>query len=268
MIIVLSCLSVITLLMINFVSGFLVVMVYLIISTIELLKKNQIKNIGILLVSSIIGFTLLSTVICIIPTKWMNRYDPLTSAYWVGVDTVGKRRVEFVRNENFKVAKLFGQADLENIPLKDEQGYWWTIQNAFSTNGDFAFLGLLSRYGWIVSFEFVLIMIIFNVKLIRVAIKINDVYGKLIIIGIASLYLVQTICNFAMNFGFGIIAEFTLPFVSDDYTSLLVNVLCIALVLSIYRRKNINFEEPKKSKVFTKVEDFFFEDIEEKTEKI
>ena len=76
--------------------------------------------------------------ICIVPTQIRHAgEDKLTSSYWVGIDTVGERRIDFVRGKIFKNAKLFGQADLEAVSLKDENGYHNTIQNYFSTSGDF-----------------------------------------------------------------------------------------------------------------------------------
>ena len=77
MIIISSCFSVITALLINFVSGFLLVSTYLIIITVNLLKEKQTKNTLALWISSIILFSLLATVICIIPTLKMNNEDKL-----------------------------------------------------------------------------------------------------------------------------------------------------------------------------------------------
>ena len=261
-IIVLSCLSIITSLMINFVSGFLIAMVYLIISVRELLKRKQIKNTAILTGSSIILFSLLAVIICIVPTRKTHLWDNYTSAYWVGVDTVGERRIDFVREKIFKNAKLLGQVDLEGIPLKDEQGYMNSIQNYFGTTGKFAFLGILSKYGWIASFGLIVILL-FDIKLILSSRKVKEPYGKLIIIGITSLYIVQTVCNLAMNFGIIGVAEFDLPLISGGKATFIVNIICMALILSVYRRKDINFEEPKKSKLVTKIEDFFFEEVDD-----
>ena len=106
-------------------------------------------------------------------------------------------------------------------------------------------------------------MLIFDIKLILSARKIKDSYGKLIVIGIASLFIVQTICNLAMNFGIIGTAEFQLPLISGGKATFIANILCMSLFLSVYRRKDINFEEPKKSKIFTKIENFFFEEVEE-----
>lgn len=77
-----SCLSVVTALMINFVSGFLLGSTYLIIITVHLLKEKQIKNTIVLWISSIVLFSLLATVICIIPTIKMNNEDKLESSLW------------------------------------------------------------------------------------------------------------------------------------------------------------------------------------------
>lgn len=267
--IVLSCLSIIILLMINFASGFIVTVVYLIIATTELLKRKQIKNTAILVVTSMILFSLLSTSICIIPTKRMNCDDPLLSALWVGVETPGKKRVEFVREEILKFAKLIGKADLSNTYYSDNTWENLDIQRYVSMDAyfnryeGFTFLALLANYGWIVSLGIMAIIILLNIKLIINATKIKDTYGKLIIIGVASLYIVKVVCHLAMSLGWGIITEFTLPFISEGEVSFLVDTICIALVLSVYRRKNINFEEPKKSKLIAKIEDFFFEEVEE-----
>ena len=255
--------------MINFASGFIVTVVYLIIATTELLKRKQIKNTAILVVTSMILFSLLSTSICIIPTKRMNCDDPLLSELWVGVETPGKKRVEFVREEILKFAKLIGKADLSNTYYSDNTWGNLDIQRYVSMDAyfnryeGFTFLALLANYGWIVSLGIMAIIILLNIKLIINATKIKDTYGKLIIIGVASLYIVKVVCHLAMSLGMGIITEFTLPFISEGEVSFLVNTICIALVLSVYRRKNINFEEPKKSKLIAKIEDFFFEEVEE-----
>lgn len=130
-IIILGIISVITSLMINFEAGFLITVVYITILSRELIIKRHIKYSLIFIVSSIIIFVLLSTIICIIPTKLRDKEDNLTSAYWVGIDTVGKRRIDAIRKEVFNNAKMFGTADLEEKSLQDEQGYINNLQNYF-----------------------------------------------------------------------------------------------------------------------------------------
>ncbi len=244
-IIVLSCIAIISSLIINFSSGFIVTMVYLIISSRELFKRRETKKALKLILLTIVGFGILSTLICIIPTRARNKIDPYTSANWVGVDTVGERRVDFVRKKIFENAKWFGKADLESISISDELGYNSSIQNMFGINSKFAFLGILEEYGWAASLGLLLIVLAFDVKLILSARKITDSNGRLIAVGIASLFAVQTLCNLAMNFGIIGTAEFQLPLISGGKATTISNILCIALFLAVYRRKDINFEETK-----------------------
>ena len=130
----------------------------------------------------------------------------------------------------------------------------------FGTTGDFALLGYLSNYGWIASIGLSVLIIIFDIKLIISVKKVKEQYGKSILIGFSSFFIIQTICNIAMNFGIIGVAEFKMPFFSSGEVELLMNIICVSLMLSVYRRKNINFKEPEKSKILAKIEDYFFEE--------
>ena len=130
----------------------------------------------------------------------------------------------------------------------------------FGTTGDFALLGYLSNYGWIASIGLSVLIILFNIKLIISAKKVKEQYGKIILIGFSTFFIAQTIGNIAMNFVIIWGSEFKIPFFSSGEVELLMNIICVSLMLSIYRRKNINFEEPKKSKILAKIEDYFFEE--------
>ena len=268
-IVFLSIISVITSLMINFVSGFLVAMVYLIITSRELLNKKQYKNMGILIGISIIIFALLSMMICIIPTREAHSWDPCFSSYWVGIDTTGERKIDFAREKLFENAKMMGNANLEGVYYIEESykgEYKSSIDGCFIYSDLFQFLGMLSQYGWIASFVFAIILLLFCIKLIISTKKVKDPYGKLIAIGITSLYIVQIVCNLAMNFGIIGVAEFDLPLISGSKATIIMDMILMALFLSVYRRKDINFEEPKKSKLAAKIEDFFFEEVDEDKE--
>ena len=66
-----------------------------------------------------------------------------------------------------------------------------------------------------------------------------------------------------MNINLGIQANINIPFVSYGGFYFMVNILSMALMFSVYRRKDINFEEPKKlkkPKILTKIENCFFEE--------
>lgn len=103
-------------------------------------------------------------------------------------------------------------------------------------------------------------IIIFDIKLLISVKKVKEQYGKIILIGFSTFFIAQTIGNIAMNFVIIWGSEFKIPFFSSGEVELLMNIICVSLMLSIYRRKNINFEEPKKSKILAKIEDYFFEE--------
>lgn len=187
--------------------------------------------------------------------------------YGFGIETNGKKNFKYAIAETIKSAKLFGKADLEGKMFETDFGTKIEAGNYFdgTFRTSYAFCKILSNYGWIASIGMISIVIALNIKLIINAMKISDIYGKLIMIGISIFYMIQTIFNLAMNLGIGFIGEFQLPFISGGYVNSLTNLLCMSLILSIYRRKDINLEEPKKSKVLVKIEDFFFEECQHKS---
>lgn len=75
------------------------------------------------------------------------------------------------------------------------------------------------------------------------AIKIKEVYGKFIIIGLASMFILQSIFNILMNLNLWIESGFNLPFVSYGIGNLIMNVISLSIILSVYRRKDINLYE-------------------------
>ena len=64
---------------------------------------------------------------------------------------------------------------------------------------------------------------------------------KLLVIGISVIFILQSVCNILMNVNFGITADFNIPFVSYSGGSLIVNMICMAVILGVYRRKNISY---------------------------
>lgn len=227
-ILLLAILSIIILGMINFESALVVSIVYSIISTTQLvkLKKSKIKYIAgiwaipiILLICLIVGITIISAT--------------------VSAETYYKNFIKV--KEIINSAELFGTVDSIDVN-----------QSFFVKNTSFAFISLLGNYGWFVSIGMVLAIVLLNVKLIINATKIKDSYGKNLIISIASIFIFETLFSLIMNL-LGVTAEFTIPLVSYGKVSLIVNMMCLGLVLSVYKRKNINLYETKKQQVIKSV---------------
>lgn len=227
-IVALSIFSLMTLIIINYESAFVVAIVYSIISTIQLSKisQNKIRNIIKVWIIPIIMLLLFvfSTMITA-NSRWDSNYY---SKYYI-------KETKIISN-----AKLFGK--VESIDIN---------QSFFVRNTSFAFLSLLGNYGWFISGAMIIAVILLNIKLILNARKIKDIYGKLIIIGIASVFILETVGSLVMTL-FGLPAEFSIPLVSYGKVSLIINMMCLALVLSVYRRKNINIHNNESNLSFEK----------------
>ena len=152
----------------------------------------------------------------------------LKSSYYPESDPLGYGYIGVNQQKIIDSAKTFGTAHNTSEAIKIFDA--WT---------NYAFISILAHYGWIVSGIMLLAIVLLNVKLIINAVKIKDTYGKLIIIGIASLFILQTVFNILMNFNLGAKADFNIPLISYGNINLVINMMTLALVLSIYRRKDI-----------------------------
>ena len=83
-----------------------------------------------------------------------------------------------------------------------------------------------------------------------------------ILIGFGTLYIIQSIANILMNINMGVKTSVILPFVSDADIYYVINILCMAVIFSIYRRKDINLYESKsKSAQLIEINDLYKEEI-------
>ncbi len=202
----------------------LLAVIYLMIATVKVLesKKNRKMRIAILWGIPILFCTIF--MIVIMPMAW----DRLVGSFDPEQDPKGRGWVGVNQSMVLKSANLLGQAeDMSNaISLFDE-----------GTN--FAFISILAHYGWIVAISMVIAIVMFSVKLLMNATKIKDMSGKLIVVGISGLFILQSIFNLLMNLNLGIKSNVNIPFISYGRQELILNMICLALVLSVYRRKDI-----------------------------
>ena len=70
---------------------------------------------------------------------------------------------------------------------------------------------------------------------------INDRYGKLLLIGGMTLFVVQFLYNVGMILGLLPITAILLPFISCGLTPTVFHALLMGIVLSVYRRKDMSF---------------------------
>ena len=210
-------------------SGFIVGVVYLIISTVKLLQLKQNKKRYILMlwaVPIILGVLLVMIYVGLRGSNYI--LDRVIVSFQPEKDPAGGGRNGMNQNLIINSAQIFGKAEDTSNALQ-----------MFDEGTNYAFISILAHYGWGISILMVLSIILLSMRLIINAIKIKDVYGKLLIIGIASVFILQSILNLLMNLNLGIKADFNIPLISYGGSNLVINMMCLALALSIYRRKDI-----------------------------
>ncbi|MED0971599.1 FtsW/RodA/SpoVE family cell cycle protein [Bacillus paramycoides] len=110
---------------------------------------------------------------------------------------------------------------------------------------DFVFASLTYYYGYFLALILVFILSLFVARLVVISYNINDRYGKLLLVGGMTLFVVQFIYNVGMILGLLPIASISLPFISYGLTPTLFHALLMGIVLSVYRRKDISFRMKK-----------------------
>jgi len=157
--------------------------------------------------------------------------------------------------------------------IESEAGYngWYgerineTLQNSsFVSNGlgdlDVSYFGLfdggtchalitiIAYYGKICLYLIIFTITALFAKLIINCKNINDNYGKLLIVGFSSIILLQSLVNILGNLNLIPLMDINLPFISYGFNGLLVNMVTMAFLLSIYRRKDILYKMDETNK--------------------
>lgn len=232
-IVVLSGFSVMLLTLIpSMASALILLLTYLIIATIKIIQldKDKVKNlIKLWGIMAIIGISFLTI---FLGGTASYRIHKLTIAFNPESDPQGGGWVAMNRRVIIQNARMIGEAEDTSYAI-----------NLFDEGTDYAFISIIAHYGWIAGILIVTAIILFSLKLIFNAIKIKEVYGKFIIIGLASMFILQSIFNILMNLNLWIESGFNLPFVSYGIGNLIMNVISLSIILSVYRRKDINIYE-------------------------
>ncbi len=220
-IIVLGIISLVILMEIPSVtSAFVLFLTYMIMASIKI--KNK-KYIAILWIIPVIGIMLILT-----PYNRVGLSNRIQISFNPELDPQGGGWLGVNRKQIINSAKVFGEAEnmSDAIELFDE-----------GTN--FAFISILAHYGWAASLGIAIAVLLFSFKLVMNYIKIKDSYGKMLTIGIGSMFILQSIFNILLNLNLWIETNFNLPFVSYGGVNLIMNMISLTLILSIYRKKDI-----------------------------
>ncbi len=179
----------------------------------------------------------------------------------VGVTDSGNynRIIERIK-ATYNGSDIYGVGWVNNIinDILDNSNTFSGIENANEYIGlladgtEFSLISISMFCGTFYSSIVIGVVMLLGIKIILDCKNIKDKEGRLLIIGFGSFILLQAILNILMNFNLVPIAALNLPFVSYGFNGLLVNMMMIAFILSIYRRKDIltkKIETGKKLKI-------------------
>ncbi|MCQ6528829.1 FtsW/RodA/SpoVE family cell cycle protein [Bacillus mycoides] len=110
---------------------------------------------------------------------------------------------------------------------------------------DFVFASLTYYYGYVLALILVFVLSLFVARIMVISYKINDRYGKLLLVGGMTLFVVQFIYNVGMIIGLLPIASISLPFISYGLTPTVFHAFLMGIVLRVYRRKDMSFRMKK-----------------------
>lgn len=230
-IIILTIISLLLMLLIRSLTNMIILTAsYLIVSTIKIIKdkENSTKKLT-LMYGIIIVFTIFSIAYMFLQHSF--RFEKIGSFINPENDPSGSGYVQMLQREILQKAKIVGEADNMSIPIND---------SILNIESNYTFIYLIGKCGLLVAGIITITTILISAKLIINAKNIKEQYGKFLIIGLSSLFILQSFATILMNLSLGIQVDVNLPFVTYGGVFFIVNIINMAIVLSVYRRKDIN----------------------------
>lgn len=225
-------LSLISLLMLSLIpsssSVIVLAITYLILATKKVVSESENKRKHLLMlwgIPIIVGTVVVLFEVLANPSvldKFISVYNPEEYK-----ETEGWRALN--RKEIIESAQKFGKAENMSDAIYLFDGF-----------GNNEIISILAHFGWIPTVTLIIAVLAFSMKLVINSFKIKEKYGSLIILGIGCMFILQSIFNVLMNFNLLFDASFNLPFVTYGCGELVVNMMCLALIFAVYRKKDVN----------------------------
>ncbi|MCB2290922.1 FtsW/RodA/SpoVE family cell cycle protein [Clostridium sp. CS001] len=122
--------------------------------------------------------------------------------------------------------------------------------NGFSANenllrvpvleSDFIFNYIVHTFGWLGAAAIITLIISFIYRILNISKYVKDSYGRLLISGLISIFIVQFSANILMNLNLFPILGIALPFISYGGSSSLINMGAVGIIMSVYRRRSLS----------------------------
>lgn len=153
---------------------------------------------------------------------WLNRIDP-----WLLPSEASEDASYHTRNAKLAIASggMFGKGYMKGDMVQSAMvPYTYSDSIIVVVGEEFGFVGIS---------VLILLYFILIYRLILIALECRERAGPLIITGIIAMFLYQIFENIGMFIGLMPLTGITLPFISFGGTSLIINMVSLAIVLSI-----------------------------------
>jgi len=170
---------------------------------------------------------------------WINRIDP-----WLMPEVATDDAAYHTRNAKVAIAAggISGEGYLQGENVQSERVPF--------TYSDSIFVVIAEEFGFIGSSVVLLLYFVLIHRLILISLECKERAGPYLIVGIVSLFLYQIFENIGMFIGLMPLTGITLPFISYGGTSLLINMICMGLAISIRLYEEEEKEENRSSLSF------------------
>ena len=231
-VLILVVLSLISLLMLSLIPSLSSVIVlaitYLILATKKIVRESENKRKHLLIlwgIPIIVGTVVVLFEVLANPyvlDKFISVYNPEEYKETEGWRALNRKKI-------IESAQKFGKAENMSDAIYLFDGF-----------GNNEIISILAHFGWIPTVALIIAVFAFSIKLVINSFKIKEKYGSLIILGIGCMFILQSVFNILMNFNLIFDASFNLPFVTYGCGELVVNMMCLALIFAVYRKKDVN----------------------------
>ena len=133
--------------------------------------------------------------------------------------------------ERVTQGKMFGELELEREPY---------LEYVYLNDSEYSFVYLVEHYGKICGMFIVGVFMFLYIKLIFNYQQTKNNYGKMLNLGIGCFLSIPLILNFLTRVGIVCFHSVNIPFIIHNDMSIIVYMVSISLIMSIYSRKNVD----------------------------
>ena len=122
-------------------------------------------------------------------------------------------------------------------------GHWFSANDLLkvpSMESEFVLNYILHTFGWLGIAVIITIIVSFIYRVLHISKYVRDSYGRLLIGGLISIFIIQFAANILMNVNLFPIVGIALPFISYGGSLGLINMISVGIIMSVYRRRSLS----------------------------